>query len=352
MASRYERQISLDEIGEVGQEKLSHASVLCIGAGGLGCPALLYLAAAGVGRIGIVDFDVVDESNLQRQVLYNHDDLGKNKAECAKIRLNALNSDIQIDAYPARLMSESVVTLFENYDLILDGTDNFETKYLINDAAVKYGKPFIYGSILRFEGQVSVFNYQDGPCYRCLFEDAPREAVPTCGEAGVIGAVAGIVGMVQAMEAIKLILDDPSFEILSGKLWSINTKSMESRIFHLPKDPRCSVCSIDKKEIILQSSSPNQEISAEDAQSVKDTIFLDVRELHEWDAGHIEGARHFPLSALLQGAVPDIAPGERLIVYCQAGVRSQQAIGIMAQKGFTDLTNLAGGYEAWRVEAA
>ena len=232
---RYKRHLVLPEIGNEGQEKISRASVLCIGAGGLGCPALLYLAAAGVGRIGIVDFDKVDETNLQRQVLFTTDDLNRNKAEVAKERLSKLNPDIEINAVPEELDNKNAEGLFSGYDIIIDGSDNFETKFLINDVAVKTGKPFIYGSILGFDGQVSVFNYNDGPCYRCLFPQAPEGHIPNCAEAGVIGAVAGIIGTTQVMEAIKITVGHESFEPLSGKLWTIDLHTMENRLLQLPQ---------------------------------------------------------------------------------------------------------------------
>ena len=224
--NRYHRQTILPEIGEEGQRKMSVASVLCIGAGGLGCSALLYLAAAGIGHIGIVDFDAVDESNLQRQILYKQDQIGQNKAQAAKDNLLALNDTIKITAFPERLNAGNIEKLLTGFDMIFDGSDNFATKFLVNDAGVKFGKPVIYASILGFDGQVSVFDTKCGSsCYRCLFPKPPTHNIPNCAEAGVIGALAGIVGTTQAMEAIKMIVDHKSLKPLIGKLWTIDART-------------------------------------------------------------------------------------------------------------------------------
>ena len=351
MTNRYARQSILPEIGGSGQAKILDASVLCVGAGGLGCPALLYLAAAGVGSIGIVDFDNVDESNLQRQVLFTHADIGENKAEAAKARLNALNPEIDIEAYNCALDADNAEELFERYDVIIDGTDNFAAKFLINDAAVKFGKPFVYGSILGFEGQVSVFNYKGGPCYRCLFPEPPTGHIPNCAEAGVIGAVAGIIGTTQAMEAIKIIVENQDFSPLAGRLWVIDARSMENKILNLPKDPDCPVCSKPKEEIILHYSNPTcgsiPEISIENARANETALILDVREIDEWDAGYVDGAEHFALSALLQGKRPDFDKDREVILYFKAGVRSMQAAQILREEGYSNLSNMTGGYDAW-----
>ncbi len=342
--TRYDRQIRLPEIGRAGQAKLAGASVLCVGAGGLGCPALLYLAAAGVGRIGVMDFDQVDESNLQRQVLYSTAQIGENKAEAAKTRLEALNPTIEITAIPERLDGQNAERLFTDYDVIIDGTDNFTTKFLINDAAVKVGKPFIYGSILGFEGQVSVFNVGGSACYRCLFPEAPKTPVMNCAEAGVIGAVAGMVGTVQAMEVVKLIVGHESFKPLVGQLWMIDVCSMSSKIMDLPKDTNCPVCSKKKEEIIMPDHI--EEITVEEARQ-SDALFVDVREQDEWDAGHIEGAAFLPLSALANGAQGSWPKDQALIIYCRSGYRSMQACHILQAQGYTNLSNLKGGILAW-----
>jgi adenylyltransferase/sulfurtransferase len=222
MNDRYSRKICLPEIGLEGQKKISNASILCVGAGGLGSPALLYLAAAGVGRIGIADFDRVDASNLQRQIIFTEKDITYQKTECAARHVHEKNSEITIETHPEGLNAENAEKLFERYDLVLDGTDNFEAKYLINDAAVKFGKPMMYGAIQRFDGQASVFDARKGPCYRCLFPHPPKAQIMNCAEAGVIGAVAGLVGITQAMQAIQVIIGHADFEPLIGKLWTID----------------------------------------------------------------------------------------------------------------------------------
>ncbi|MCE7887399.1 MAG: molybdenum cofactor biosynthesis protein MoeB [Alphaproteobacteria bacterium PRO2] len=349
--SRYDRQTVLPEIGAEGQKKLSFASVLCIGAGGLGCPALLYLTAAGVGRIGIVDFDTVDETNLQRQVLFTMDQLGRNKAEAAKKQLKALNPEISIEANPVELTDKNAESLFKNYDVIIDGTDNFAAKFLINDAAVKCRKPFIYGSILGFDGQLSVFGAEGGPCYRCLFPEVPKGHVPNCAEAGVIGAVAGIIGAAQAMEAIKIIIGHESFRPLTGKVWIVDLRTLENRLLLLTKNPDCPVCSKSRKDIHLQYSSPVcgfiPEVTPEQVQQNKTALIIDVREREEWDAGHIESAQHVPLSALAQGDIPELPPDCDIILHCQKGKRGLQAAQILRAQGYLNVSNMAGGYEAW-----
>lgn len=349
--SRYSRQTVLPEIGAEGQENLSRASVLCIGAGGLGCPALLYLAAASVGRIGIVDFDKVDETNLQRQVLFTMEQIGRNKAEAAKERLKALNPDPRIESYPIELSDKNAEELFRNYDIIIDGTDNFAAKFLINDAAVKCGKPFIYGSILGFDGQLSVFGASEGPCYRCLFPEPPKGYVPNCVEAGVIGAVAGMIGTAQAMEVIKIIVEHESFRPLIGKVWTIDLRTMENRLLSLSKNPDCPVCSKPKKDIALQYSSPVcgfiSEVTPQQARENKSALIIDVREREEWDAGHIKNAQHIPLSVLAQGDVPKLPTDCDIILHCQKGKRGLQAAEILRAQGYLNVSNMAGGYEAW-----
>ncbi|MCB1563463.1 MAG: HesA/MoeB/ThiF family protein [Alphaproteobacteria bacterium] len=352
--SRYARQSVLPEIGPEGQAKIAAAKILCIGAGGLGCPALLYLAAAGVGQIGIVDFDTVEESNLQRQTLFTMDQIGCKKAEAAKERLSALNPEIIIEAFAEELTDTNAVTLFDAYDIVIDGTDNFATKFLINDAALKTGTPFIYGSILGFDGQLSVFNLHNGPCYRCLFPEPPSTYIPNCAQAGVIGAVAGMIGTAQAMEALKIVLGHPDLPPLSGKLWTINLRTMENRLLVLPKDLDCPLCSCKREEITLKYSSPVcgiiPEVTPTQAceRCEKDNALLvDVRETEEWDAGHIEGARHIPLSALAQGLRPDLPDDCEIILYCQKGLRGQQATQILRAQGCLNISNMQGGYALW-----
>lgn len=351
MTDRYKRQIILPEIGEVGQKKISNSSVLCIGAGGLGCPALLYLAGAGIGNIGIVDFDVVDETNLQRQVLFTLDQVGQNKAEAAKERLSALNPDIHIQSYGQELTDENAYDLFKQYDVIIDGTDNFAAKFLINDTAIKTGKPLIYGSISGFDGQVSVFGVANNPCYRCLYPEAPKGHIPNCAEAGVIGAVVGIVGTTQAMEAIKIIVNHDGFTPLVGKLWTIDTRTMETQLLRLPKNNNCSVCSKEKEEINLQYSSPVcgiiSEVTPEQAKENKDAILVDVREISEWDKGYIDGAIHIPLSKLMENYQPDLPLDSDIILYCRVGQRSLTAAQILKSQGCLNVSSMAGGYDEW-----
>ncbi|MEZ5814619.1 MAG: HesA/MoeB/ThiF family protein [Alphaproteobacteria bacterium] len=350
--TRYSRQSVLPEIGTQGQSRIAKASVLCIGAGGLGCPALLYLAAAGVGRIGIVDFDVVDETNLQRQVLFTLDQIGENKALAAKARLEALNPEIRIDAYAEELTEKNAPDLLTRYDIVIDGTDNFPAKFLINDAALKTGKAFIYGSILGFKGQLAVFGHNGGPCYRCLFPEAPKGHIPNCAEAGVIGAVAGMIGTAQAMEALKIIVGGESFKPLSGKLWTVDMRSMENTLLGLSKNPDCPACSKAKEEITLQYASPVcgfvAEITPQQIRMQNDArLLVDVRELDEWNSGHIEGAHHTPLSALMRGDIPDLPTDRQVILYCQKGMRSLQAAQILKTHGYLNISSMAGGYEAW-----
>lgn len=349
--TRYQRQIVLDEIGEDGQEKLSAARILCIGAGGLGAPCLLYLAAAGIGQIGIADFDRIDESNLQRQILYDTADVGAQKAQKAAERLKALNPQIDIHTYEEGLHAGNIEDLFKNYDLIVDGTDHFEAKFLINDACVKFGKPWIYGAINRFEAQVSLFNPEHGPCYRCLYPHKPREVILNCAEAGVIGAVAGIAGTSQALQAIQHIVGHESFETLQGRLWILDGKTMQTKLLSLAKDPDCPVCSKLKEDISLTYQQPVcssiREISAAEAKTY-DGILIDVRELEEWNEGHAEGAQHLALSELMAGHVPsDLSKDRDLVLYCRKGKRSLQAAEILKAKGYENVISVAGGYEAW-----
>lgn len=356
-SARYDRQTALPEIGARGQEKLSVARVLMIGAGGLGCPALLYLAGAGVGTIGIVDFDRVDESNLQRQVLFTAGDCGKPKASAAAARLSALNPEISICPHDEELNEKNTASLFSGYDLIIDGTDNFAAKFLINDVAVKLGKPVVYGAIQGFEARVSVFNHGGGPCYRCLHPQHPQAKIMNCAENGIIGAVAGIAGAMQAMEAVKIITGHESFHPLSGKLWMMDSKTMEVYTVNIPKKDNCPTCSAAPESIVPQYSSPvcaaaqAEEISCAQASGMG-IPFVDVREREEWDAGHIGGAKNMPLSALREN--PELfrpfAQGGGCILYCQRGRRSMMAADILLRAGFTGLYSMAGGYEAWCAE--
>lgn len=349
--SRYQRQMSLPEIGERGQKKLFLSSVLCIGAGGLGSPALLYLAAAGVGRIGIIDFDRVDESNLQRQVLFSTEDIGKQKAQSAAEKIKKLNPTIKVEYYDQELDIEKAKDLFPSYDVILDGTDNFETKFLINDAAVKFDKPWVYGAIQEFDGQVSVFNHKGGPCYRCLQNEKPKSRIKSCAENGVIGAVAGIIGVVQALQAIQIIIDYPEWELLAGKIWTLDTRTMQTRMLTLKKNLACQICSADKDSITLRyahtACDTVVEVPVTTLTHRSNYTLIDVREEIEWQKGHIEGAILWPLSKLQAGDLPDIPKTRDIILLCQRGIRSKQAAHILKGHGLTNVFSLTGGYEAW-----
>ena len=348
---RYKRQITLPEIGIDGQEKIDRARVLCVGAGGLGSPALLYLAAAGMGHIGIIDFDRVDESNLQRQVLFTTDGVGQPKAIQAKERLHALNPEIDITVYEKELNAENTPALFQAYDIILDGTDNFETKFLINDAAVKYKKPWVYGAIQGFDGQASVFDAQTGPCYRCLYPEKPKARITNCAEAGAIGAVAGLIGVTQALQVIQLVTGHESFEPLIGKLWTLDTKTMQTRILNLPKNSDCPACSKKQDEVVLAYSSPVcgfvPELTPQQVRGRSNSCLIDVREQEEWDQGHIDGAQLWPLSKMISGDMPDLPQEMEIILHCQKGMRSLQAAQILKEQGYLDVYSLSGGYEAW-----
>lgn len=347
---RYKRQILLPEIGDDGQKKLSEARILCIGAGGLGSPALLYMAAAGIGHIGIADFDIVDVSNLQRQILYTTDMVGLPKASQAKAQLQALNPDIEIKTHEG-LNAENVEGLFEGYDIILDGTDNFETKFLINDAAVKYKKLWIYGAIQGFDGQTSVFDAQKGPCYRCLYPHPPKTRIANCAEAGVIGAIAGLIGVTQALQVIQLVTGHESFEPLIGKLWILDTKTMQTHLVNIPKNPNCPTCSKELDEVHLSYSSPVcgfvPELTPHQTCERTEAWLIDVREEEEWDLGYIDGAKHWPLSKMMAGDLPDLPQEAEIILHCQKGMRSLQAAQILKAQGYLDVYSLSGGYEAW-----
>jgi adenylyltransferase/sulfurtransferase len=365
--SRYARQMVLAEVGAEGQKKLAAARVLIVGVGGLGAPAAMYLAAAGVGSLGLVDADQIDISNLQRQVIYDHADQGRDKVTRAAARLQALNPDVHVAAYPTRLTAANAVEIASPYDIIVDGSDNFSTKFLLNDLAYKLSKPLVYGSILRWEGQASVFWAPHGPCYRCLFPEAPQAYVPSCAEAGVIGAMAGIIGSVQALEVVKLIvsgLQGPlqgELEPLMGQLFHLRAQTMETRRLVLKKNPECSCCSKAPADIVLRdledicaANTPKEipnyvasDLSANDRW--RDFIPLDIRESQEWSSGHLPAAHHFPLSKLQEGLLPELpTPGKPVLVYCQSGIRSRRALQILRTAGWQNLAHLSDGFGAWR----
>jgi adenylyltransferase/sulfurtransferase len=365
---RYSRHLIMPEVGVEGQEKLKKGSVLCIGAGGLGSPAALYLAAAGVGRIGIIDFDVVDFSNLQRQVIHSTPDVGRSKLASAKDRLLALNPNITIDTYETALSSKNALDLFRPYDVILDGTDNFPTRYLTNDACVLLGKPNAYGSIFRFEGQASVFATKGGPCYRCLYpEPPPPGLVPSCAEGGVLGVLPGIVGTIQATEAIKLIMGIG--EPLIGRFLIYDALRMKFRELKLKKDPDCPVCGthptvtelIDYEQFcgvapaapeVAVSTASNSETETDVKElkrriDAKDDFFLlDVREPNEFQIGRIPGSTLIPLGEVPQ-RVNEIPRDKEIVVHCKMGGRSAKAAAFLRQQGYKNVKNLKGGILDW-----
>ena len=363
---RYSRHLIMPEVGMEGQLKLKRARVLTIGTGGLGAPLGLYLAAAGVGHLGLVDFDVVDASNLQRQVTFTTADVGKPKSEAAKARLSALNPAIEIVSYETRLTSENALDMFRDYDIIVDGTDNFPTRFLVNDACVLLGKPNVYGSIFRFEGQATVFGYPGGPCYRCLYpEPPPPGLVPSCAEGGVLGVLPGIVGSIQAMETIKLILG--SGEPLVGRLLLFDALAMRFRELKLKKNPDCPLCGknrtitklIDYEEFcgIRGEEAPAmtdgiQEITATELKARQDRgdklFILDVREPHEYQICNLNG-KLIPLGELTR-RVNELDSSVEMVVHCRSGKRSADAIHFLQTAGFKKLWNLKGGVLAWADE--
>jgi adenylyltransferase/sulfurtransferase len=362
---RYSRHLIMPEVGMEGQAKLKKASVLMVGAGGLGAPLGMYLAAAGIGRLGIVDFDVVDESNLQRQVTYSASDVGRPKLQAAKERLSGINPHIQIDGYETRLTSENALSMFRDYDIIVDGTDNFPTRYLVNDASVLSGKPNVYGSIFRFEGQVSVFDARVGPCYRCLYpEPPPPGLVPSCAEGGVLGVLPGIVGSLQALEVVKLVIGKG--EPLIGRLVLFDALEMKFRELRQRKDPDCPICGknprirelIDyeefcgipqAREVEMKAGVPT--ITVEELKRLldekKDDLFvLDVREQHEWDIVRLEEAILIPLGRLPH-EVHRLDSAKDIVVHCRSGARSAKATEFLLGAGFNRVRNLEGGILAW-----
>jgi len=364
---RYSRHLIMPEVGMDGQRRIKQGSVLCIGAGGLGSPAAMYLAAAGVGRIGIVDFDVVDYSNLQRQLLHTTNDVGRTKLESAKSKINALNPHVQVETYEEALSSDNAMRLFKGYDVILDGTDNFPTRYLVNDACVLMGIPNAYGSIFRFEGQASVFATKDGPCYRCLYpEPPPPGLVPSCAEGGVLGVLPGVIGVIQATESIKLLtgIGQP----LIGRFLIYDALNMKFRELKLRKDPDCPVCGthptvtklIDYDQFCgivqpAQDHSSGATVSATEITPVElkakldagETPFiLDVREPNEYQINKIPGSTLIPLGELPR-RYQELPKDRQIVTQCKMGGRSAKAQDFLKTVGFTDVLNLKGGILAW-----
>ena len=351
-SERYNRHIVLPEIGELGQTKLYKAKVLVIGAGGLGCPVLHYLTAAGVGTIGIIDFDIVDETNLQRQVLFSINDIGINKALAAKNRLEQLNQFVQINIYQEKLLTNNAIELFKQYDIIVDGTDNFSTRYLVNDACVKTNKPLVYGAIYKFEGQVSVFNYKNGPSYRCLFPEAPESgSVPSCSEIGVIGVLPGLIGTQQANEVIKIILEIGQplsgklvmHDALQGSQFAVDINRNEEQI-NIAKEIDFKNYDYDYFCGIKTHKNMN-EISAQELKELltkEDIQIIDVREPHETPKVEALNAINIPLQSISHN-LDKIAKDKKVVILCQHGVRSIHAIDYLKQQGYNNLINFTGG---------
>lgn len=350
--NRYSRHILLPEIGQSGQNKISNAKVLVIGAGGLGCPILQYLTAAGVGTIGIVDFDNVDVTNLQRQILFGESSLGDNKALAAKKQLQDLNSTITINAYPEKLTSDNALDLCSQYDIIVDGTDNFSSRYLINDSVILTDKPLVYGAIYKFEGQVSVFNYKNGPSYRCLFPNPPQEGTMfNCSEIGVLGVLPGIIGTMQANEVLKIILGLGNtlsgqllcYNALNSSITTLKLKRSDSEIKKV-LDQKKQFINIHKNEINCEL--PVLEISIEDALQKEQLQFIDVREFHEQPKLNHLNPIEIPLS-ILQNHLDKINQDSEVVVFCQSGVRSKKAISILQEHNIKNCYSLKGGVFAF-----
>ena len=365
---RYSRHLLIPEVGLAGQQKLKASSALIIGTGGLGSPVALYLAAAGVGRIGLVDYDIVDTTNLQRQVIHGTSTVGKLKVESAKSRLLDLNPLIQVDAYNEPFTSANAMRIASDYDILIDGTDNFPTRYLTNDVCVFLGKPNVYGSIYRFDGQASVFFAREGPCYRCLFpEPPPPGLVPSCAEGGVLGVLPATIGSIQASEALKLLLGIG--DSLIGKLLLYNALDMSFDFVKLKKNPKCRVCgpNADVTELIDYedfcgvpghdhedgSAGDDWDISALGLQSrlarTSELFLLDVREPHELAISALRGATNIPLGELA-ARLSELDSAREIVVFCKAGTRSKRALGLLVSAGFRKVKNLKGGINAWAMD--
>ena len=366
---RYSRHLIIPDVGMDGQKRLKNAKVLCVGAGGLGSPSLMYLAAAGVGTLGIVEFDVVDESNLQRQIIHGQSDIGRSKAESARDSVREINPLITVNVHEERLDSSNVMELFAQYDLIVDGTDNFATRYLVNDACVLLGKPYVWGSIYRFDGQASVFWSEFGPCYRCLYpEPPPPGMVPSCAEGGVLGVLCGTIGSLQVTEAIKVLtgIGDP----LVGRLMVYDALDMVFRAVKVRKDPNCAVCSenatvtelIDYEAFCGTISEEAAEAARDSTISVltlkdmldardrgeDDFLLIDVREPHERDIVEIPGSVLIPKGKFVDGsALTDLPQDKRIVLYCKVGGRSAEALAVAKGAGFADAIHVGGGVVAW-----
>lgn len=355
--ARYSRHLLLPEIGEAGQRRLKAGRVLCIGAGGLGSPALLYLAAAGVGTIGIVDFDVVDETNLHRQIIHGTENVGRSKLDSARARMASINPEVRVEAFDTRFSADNAKSLVEAFDVILDGTDNFPARYLVNDACVLFKRPNAWGSIHRFEGQAAVFAAPGGPCYRCLHPEPPPEGlVPSCAEAGVLGVLPGVIGTIQATEAIKLILGVG--EPLIGRFLIYDALKMRFRDLKLPRDPDCPVCGTRPsittlKEYAAYCAPAMNEMTSNELRariaSGSPPVILDVREPAEVAEGTIPGSVMIPLGDLPR-RLAELDPSREIVVHCRSGARSARAVALLRDNGFARASNLTGGILNWNKE--
>ncbi len=353
---RYSRQVVIPQFSEHGQESLKNARVLCIGAGGLGSPSLLYLAAAGVGVLGVVDFDTVDETNLHRQILFGQSDIGKLKVEVAKVKLLETNPYIQVHTYPVRLDTSNVIQIFTDYDIIIDATDNFATRYLINDAAVLLGKPYVWGSVNRFDGQVAIFWNEHGPCYRCVHPTPPPpNAVQNCAEAGVLGVLCATVASMQVNEAIKAIIGIGDVQI--GQMIIYDALEAQYSKVEVRKNPRCAICSIDPAQVTLLDDyevfcGSSNEISADELrikqEKNEDFLLIDVREAEEFAHSRIPGSVLIPKNFFLDLSVLAQLPTDKeIILHCHSGIRSAHCLEIIQNNGFTNSRHLRGGIVAW-----
>lgn len=360
---RYSRHLILPDVGMEGQKRLKAASVLLVGAGGLGSPLGLYLAAAGVGRLGLVDFDVVDATNLQRQIIHGTKDIGRPKLQSAIDRIKDVNPHVQVDPYETRFTSQNALEIARPYDLVIDGTDNFPTRYLVNDTCVLLGKPNVYGSIFRFEGQASVLATPEGPCYRCLFREPPPPGlVPSCAEGGVLGVLPGLIGVIQATEAIKLLIGIG--EPLIGRLLLVDSLTMKFRTMKLRKDPECPACGTRTLKQLIdyeQFCGIYPEAAKQESNGVADLLpkeladriargddfdLIDVREPHEWEIAHLDKARLIPL-ATVGSAIDSLDPSREVVVMCKGGARSAKAAKQLHDAGFRKVWNLTGGITRW-----
>ncbi|MFF7632674.1 adenylyltransferase/sulfurtransferase MoeZ [Kitasatospora sp. NPDC008050] len=362
---RYSRHLIIPDVGMAGQKRLKNAKVLCVGAGGLGSPALMYLAAAGVGTLGIVEFDTVDESNLQRQIIHGQSDIGRSKGESARDSVKEINPYVNVILHDERLDNDNVMEIFSGYDLIVDGTDNFATRYLVNDAAVLLGKPYVWGSIYRFDGQASVFWAEHGPCYRCLYPEAPPPGmVPSCAEGGVLGVLCASIGSIQVTEAIKLLagIGEP----LVGRLMIYDALEMNYRQVKVRKDPDCALCganptvtelidyeafcgviSEEAQEAALGSTITSKQLK-EMQDSGEDILLIDVREPGEYEIVNIPGAVLIPKNEFLMGnALEKMPQDKKIVLHCKTGVRSAEVLAVLKSAGFANSVHLGGGVVGW-----